>query len=608
VYCYHSFRHYSNNTTAVTIKDSGKTSGKKTVASQAKNKKLNVVFGGYSSAGVKPENQDAFGALQPKGDARHLKGIVACIADGVSCSENAQQASQMAVSQFIDDYYSTPDTWQVRTAASKILSALNTWLFHHGENTLARHNGFVTTFTSIVIKSTTAHIFHVGDSRLYRYRPGAKRLVCLTRDHAQKNSERSLLTRALGIDSRLDIDYKQEDVECGDIYVMTTDGVHEFLSPAEIRQAIEADNDIEQVAKTIVEHAQKSGSDDNVSCLLTRVDSLPIASVDEVHRQLTRLTIPPVLKIGMSIDGYEVKRIIHSGTRSHIYLVQHPEHNRTYVLKAPSEHFSDDVQYLEGFVREQWIGLRINHDNVMKTYAPDHSSQFLYLLAEYVEGQTLRQWMYDNPKISLQQMRDIVNGVVTAMRVLERMEMIHRDIKPENIMITREGGVKLIDFGTVKVQGLNEINSPISEEIPVGSVNYIAPEYLLQDVSDFRSDIFSLGVIVYEMLSGALPYKMGHVHRRLPKNTSEWRYQSIREHNKDVPEWIDLAIKKAVNPNITKRYEALSEFVSDLSQPNVNLVETYKKSPLIERNPVIVWQGATLVLLLVVILQFIVNN
>lgn len=566
-------------------------------------KKLKAVFGGCSSSGVKAENQDAFGALQPKGDVRHLKGIVACVADGVSCSENAQQASQMAVSQFIDDYYATPDTWQVRTAASKILSSLNTWLFHHGQNTLARHNGFVTTFTSVVIKSNTAHIFHVGDSRLYRYRPNADRLLCLTRDHVQKNSERSLLTRALGIDSSVDIDYKQEEVELGDVYVLTSDGVHEFISPAEIRQAIESDDNLENVSKTIVEHAKRCGSDDNLTCLLVRVDELPIATLEEVHRELTSLAIPPVLDVGMRIDGYEVKRVLYSGTRSHLYLVQHPEHSCPYVLKAPSENFVDDAQYLEGFVREQWIGLRLDHSSVMKIYPSSNDSQFLYLLAEYIEGQTLRQWMYDHPNASLQQMRDILDGIVKGMRVMQRMEMVHRDLKPENIMIADDGHIKLIDFGTVKVKGLHEINSPVSESIPVGSVNYIAPEYLLDDRCDFRSDIFSIGMIAYEMLSGKLPYAMDHAYRRMPTSITEWQYQSIKGHQADIPDWIDCALQKAVHPNIARRYESLSEFVADMSQPNPQLLASRHQSPLIERNPVLVWQGISLVLFIVMMVH-----
>lgn len=564
--------------------------------------KLKVSFGGHTQAGRKPENQDAFGALAPKGNARDLKGVVACVADGVSCSENAQEASQMAVSQFIDDYYSAPDTWQVRTAASKILSSLNTWLFHHGQQSTARHNGFVTTFTSLVIKSTTAHIFHAGDSRLYRYRPG-QRLIPLTRDHVQKHNEESILTRALGIDSSIDIDYKQEDVERGDVYVLTSDGVHEFISPAEIRQAIEADSDLELAAKTIVEHALKSGSDDNVTCLLARVDELPYATLEEAHRELTRLVIPPVLTVGASIDGYEVKRVIYSGTRSHLYLVQHPEHQCSYVLKVPSANFSDDLPYLEGFVREQWIGLRIDHDSVMKIYPSDHQSQFLYLLAEYVEGQTLRQWMYDNPQPSLQQVRDIVSGVITGLRVFQRMEMVHRDLKPENIMITADGHIKLIDFGTVKVKGLSEIASPVLEEIPVGSVSYIAPEYLLDNTDDFRSDLFSLGVIIYEMLSGHLPYQMENSHRRPPKDISEWRYQSIRAHTSSVPNWVDVALQQATHPSIHKRYSAFSEFFTDLCQPNTDLLDKQQKMPLIERHPTKVWQGISAILLIVVIVQ-----
>ncbi len=481
--------------------------------------------------------------------------------------------------------------------------ALNTWLFHHGQQASARHNGFVTTFSSLVIKSTTAHIFHVGDSRVHRYRPDSGRLVALTRDHVQRHNGQQLLTRALGIDSSIDIDYKQEDVEYGDVFVLTSDGVHEFISPAEIRQAIEADNNLESVAKTIVDHALKSGSDDNVTCLLVRVDELPLASFEEAHRELTRLVIPPVLQVGMRIDGYEVKRVIYSGTRSHLYLVQHPDHQRSYVLKVPSENFSEDTQYLEGFVREQWVGLRIDHDSVMKVYATPHDSQFLYLLAEYVEGQTLRQWMYDNPQPSLQKVRDIVSGIITGLRVFQRMDMVHRDLKPENIMITTQGHIKIIDFGTVKVKGLQEIASPVTEDIPVGSVNYIAPEYLLDNMDDYRSDIFSLGVITYEMLSGKLPFQMENSHRRRPKSISQWRYQSIRRYSPSVPDWVDCALQQATQPSIYKRYDAFSAFFTDLCQPNNTLLNNHLKPPLIERHPTRVWQGVSAILLFILIVQ-----
>ncbi|HSB96371.1 MAG TPA: protein phosphatase 2C domain-containing protein, partial [Spongiibacteraceae bacterium] len=143
-------------------------------------RKLQVEFGGSSSAGIKPGNEDAFAAQQPNGGARLLKGITACIADGASCSAQAQLASETAVTHFINDYYSTPDTWPVRVAAARVLSALNSWLYHHGKQSALVHNGLVTTFSAVIVKSTTAHIFHCGDSRIYRYRDGV--LEQLTRD------------------------------------------------------------------------------------------------------------------------------------------------------------------------------------------------------------------------------------------------------------------------------------------------------------------------------------------------------------------------------------------------------------------------------------------
>jgi len=563
---------------------------------------LKVSFGGYTSAGIKEHNEDAFAAFQPKEQVRYLKGVAACVADGVSCSANAQQASQTAVTQFIDDYYSTPDTWLVRTAASRIISSLNLWLFHHGQQASARHNSLVTTFSSLVIKSTTAHIFHVGDSRVYRIRSG--RIECLTRDHLQKAPERSFLTRALGMDSHIEVDYKQENVEIGDVFLLTSDGAHEYVNPSELRQAVENGEDLEVTATAIVNHALSSGSDDNITCLLVKVDNLPLASIDEMHRQLTALKIPPVMTPSMTIDGYEIIRVLHSGTRSHLYLVKHPDHSKPYVLKAPSENFSEDAQYLDGFIREQWIGSRVNHNNVMKIFPAPNNSRFLYLLCEYIEGQTLRQWMHDHPLPSLENVRDIIQEVASGIRAMQRLGMVHRDLKPENIMLADDGTIKIIDFGTVKVNGLDEITSALGETVPVGSVNYIAPEYLLNQQGVHSSDIFSIAVIAYEMLTGKLPFDMGHIHRRQPKGVHEWRYTVASKYRKDIPRWVDCALQKATEADVKQRYEALSELTTDLRKPNQELMRSYKLAPLIERSPERFWQLVAIALAGVIVIQW----
>lgn len=598
---------------------------------------LRVRFGGHSIAGIKPRNEDAFAAYLPSsGSVNQLKGIATCIADGVSCSENAQLASQTAVTLFIDDYYSTPESWTVRTSAARVLSSLNSWLYHHGRQDYQPQNGAVTTFSAAVFKSRTAHLFHAGDSRIYRIRNGE--LEQLTTDHCNHASGgKTYLTRALGMDSRLEVDYIQTDLEVGDLFILSTDGVHETLTKNNLITLSASTNDLssgirpleanssetkpsetrpsnirlEDVAASIVDQALAQGSEDNLSCLLVHIDELPLEDLNEIHRKLTQQTIPPVMEPGMSIDGYEIQRVLHSGTRSHVYLVSHPDSDEPLVLKAPSVNFEEDAQYLEGFMREEWVGRRIDNRSVMKILPRKENSQFLYLICEYIEGKTLRQWMYDNPQPSLEKVRTICQGIIQSLRVFQRLGMVHRDLKPENIIIDdnadshikSNGQIKLIDFGTVQVSGLNEISSLLKEECPVGSVDYIAPEYLMDSQGSYHSDLFSLGVIIYEMLTGQQPFNLSNTNRRIPKHYSEWQYHSALEHRPDLPLWLDLSLEKATNPNPTGRYPALSEFYADLCTPNQTMVDKRVHSPLMEKDPVLLWKIISALLLIIVVIQ-----
>ncbi len=555
---------------------------------------LQVSFGGHSSAGRKPVNEDAFAAHQPAVGVRAVKGVIACIADGASCSDNAKLASQTAVATFIEDYLSTPDSWPVKEAAHKVLGALNSWLFHHGSQSVLPHNGLVTTFSGAILKSTTAHLFHAGDSRIWLRRND--QLELLTRDHLHlQRGGSAALTRALGMDTHLEMDYLQEPLQVGDLLLFTTDGVHTFVSHGELNQLLRDPHEsLEACARAIVDAAFAKGSDDNLSALLLRIDELPVADIDEVHRALTERVIPPPMAEGQSLDGYTVERVLHSGTRSHLYVVR-DETGAQRVLKAPSPNFADDDAYLESFIREQWVGRRIDHPGVMKIEPPPTSSAFLYHLCEYIDGQTLRQWIYDNPKPSLDQVRALLQQVSAALRAFQRQHMVHRDLKPENILITTDGGIKLIDFGTVLVGGLSDGGDTLTEQQPVGSVDYSAPEYIAGQPATHLSDLYSLGAIAYEMLTGTQPYAISDTERLHPSKR-RWEYRSARNARKDLPLWIDLALEKAVNPRPRERYQALSEFLQDLTVPNRDMLARHENSPLIERNPLRFWQTLAILL------------
>ena len=570
-------------------------------------KKLHLEFGGYSDAGVKASNEDAFTAVMPdKHSVRKFKGGAACIADGVSCSENAKLASQTAVNNFAVDYFSTPDFWTVEQSASKVIGAINSWLYQQGAQRQTRVDGHITTFCALVIKSHTAHILHVGDSRVYLLRDN--KLELLTKDHSYQQGDQNYLTRALGIESSLNLDYRALTIKLNDRYILTTDGVHDRLSHDELETlANTQDKDLEALAKDIGDAALKNGSDDNISCLLVDVASLPIERLDEVYNDLTKLTIPPVLSKGHKIDHYQITRVLHSGTRSHVYLARDTLDNQQYILKMPSLSFEDDIVYLDSFAREQWIGRKLSHKRIMKIFVPPAKTEFLYHVCEYIEGQTLRQWMIDNPRPELDEIRDIVDEMVSAVRVLHRDKMVHRDLKPENFIINRDGNITLIDLGTVQVSGIKEITQPHLEDIPVGDVGYIAPEYLIDNSATGLSDLFSIASVAYEMVTGKLPFNVVKTNRDHHKIYSDWRYTPMRCLNntrKDTPVWLDNVFKKALTAKPENRYQAMSEFQNDLRSPGQDMLTPNEFVPLLERNPLRFWQGLSLILALALIAQW----
>lgn len=534
-------------------------------------KQISITVGQYSEAGRKQINQDAFGVFSPSEPLLSTKGIVAVIADGVSCSEAGDQASKAAVENFLNDYFSTPESWTVKTAGQKILTAMNSWLYGQGYHIYGTNKGLITTLSALVIKSTKAYLFHIGDSRIYRLREGV--LKCLTQDHRVRVSkDKEYLSRALGIELHLKIDYRELAVEDGDQFIFVTDGVYEYVSDKLIIESI-IENDLNQACEKLSKIAFSNESPDNLTCQIVRVDSLPKQDIDGFYQQLTELPFPPALDQGMILDGYKVIRELYASNRTQLYLAVDQETNKKVVLKTPSMNFEDDPAYIDLFLHEEWVGKRINHPHVMKVYEHKKHRQFLYSAAEYIEGQTLRQWMNDHPKASLVETREIVNQIKNGLRAFHRMEMIHQDIKPENIMIDQNGTVKIIDFGSTKIAGLEEITTPLERINLLGTKNYTAPESLLGYSGSVQTDVFSLGVITYEILTGKLPYKNNKTY--IPASS--------------IPIWIDNVLRTAVHPDPKKRYETPTEFIKALSQP------TTQSSSMLERYPLTFWKRSAVI-------------
>ncbi|MCK5191194.1 MAG: serine/threonine-protein phosphatase, partial [Methylococcales bacterium] len=314
---------------------------------------LKVDIGFYTDKGPKEENEDCLGALVPEEPQLTHKGIALAIADGMSGSDAGKQASNCCVFSFLNDYYSTPDSWSVKHSVQKILSATNSWLYSQGQVQYDSTKGMVSTLSTLILKSNTAHIFHIGDSRIYRLRKG--NLELMTRDHRVIiSAEKNYLNRAMGIEPRLEADYKSFPLELGDLFLMTTDGVHDFVDEKIIKTSLKSDASLDAIAKNLVNLASKNDSDDNLSCQLLRIDQLPLAKEDEILRRHANLSFPPLLEPGMVLDGYRIIEELHASNRTQIYKAVDTLANTYVILKTPSVLFDDDKHYIEHFLHEEW--------------------------------------------------------------------------------------------------------------------------------------------------------------------------------------------------------------------------------------------------------------
>ncbi len=557
-------------------------------------KALKISIGRFSDKGIKADNEDFYGAVLPREPQLTIKGAIVAIADGMSGSEAGKEASHCCIVSFLEDYYSTPDSWSVVKAGQKILTATNSWLHSQGQARYSSVKGMVSTLSVLVLKSNTAHIFHVGDSRIYLLRQN--RLEQLTRDHRLWVSHnKSYLNRAMGIEPHLEVDYKNLALEPGDRFLLSTDGLHDFIDDKTLKEQLADGDDLDAIAANLVQVALNNHSDDNVSCQLVHIDSLPLLHEDEVLRQQANLPFPPPLEPGMLLDGYRIDAELHASKRTQIYRAFDTVHQRPVILKTPSVLYNDDTHYIEHFLHEEWAGKRIHHDHVLKVLESDRNKSCLYYVTEFIDGLTLRDWIKQNPKPDIKRVRGLVEQIGKGLRAFHRMEMLHQDLKPENIMITTQGTVKIIDFGSVKIAGIAEI-TPLEHGVPeniLGTLNYTAPEYHLGQRGSVKSDLFSLGVICYEMLNGNLPF--GNMPEKPNRNNLErLNYIPSIRHNDMVPIWIDGALKKATHIVPQFRYDEISEFIHDLSTPNAQFLKAQDKIPLIERNPLIFWKCTAL--------------
>jgi serine/threonine protein phosphatase PrpC len=550
---------------------------------------LTVSTGHASLTGKRPRNEDFVGMVTPNEPELSSKGLLAAIADGVSGSEGGREAAEYTVRGLLADYYATPDTWPITQSLERVIQAINSWVQRQGS---ARPElaGMATTLTALALRGGFYHFAHAGDTRLYLLRAGV--LSRLSSDHVWERPEmQHVLTRAIGLDTRLHLDHGMGELRQGDVFLLASDGIWAALPEYDINRLLSelalGERDAADCAMALAEAALAAGSADNASAVVLRVDALPETSLRDAVSSSQRLPLPPPLKPGQRFDGLEVEALIHSSAATLLYRVKDPASGRQLVLKTLQPERGNDDAERSAFAHEEWLARRAVARFFPQVITPAQRN-WLYYLTTWHEGATLQQHLdagrhFTAPEAVAEGMR-----LVRAIGALHRRSILHRDIKPANVHLGADGELRLLDLGVAQ-SGLAPEDGDAAPQ--AGTPSFLAPEQFAHAQPSRQTDIYAAGVTLYLMLTRHYPY--GEIEPfqrpRFGEPAPPTRYRP------DLPLWLENVLLKAVARDPAARFETAEEFLLALERGASRPLAAPAPMPLAQRDPVTLWRAVALV-------------
>lgn len=286
-----------------------------------------------------------------------------------------------------------------------------------------------------------------------------------------------------------------------------------------------------------------------------------------------------MIKIGMLIgDRYEILEKIGTGGMSDVYKAKCHKLNRYVAVKVLKQEFSENANFVSKFRIEAQAAAGLMHPNIVNVYDVGEEDGMYYIVMELVEGITLKNYIEKKARLSVKEAVSIAIQVSMGIEAAHNNHIIHRDIKPQNIIISKEGKVKVTDFGIAKAATSNTITSNV-----MGSVHYTSPEQARGGFSDEKSDIYSLGCTMFEMLTGRVPFDgettvaiaIKHIQEEMP---------SPREFVAEIPVSVEQIIFKATQKSPDRRYQNMGELVQDLKRSLINPDENFVQMAPVDTN------------------------
>ena len=555
-----------------------------------------VDIGYTSQRGPRPVNEDFGGAVRAE-RFEESRGLIAALADGVSGGGQGLTAAQTTVMGLLADFFATPPTWEATVALDRLISAQNAWLANHNRRG-ASGAAALTTLTALALQGQTWTLAHVGDTRAWLLRDGPQGLELsqLSQDHALDHPDRrSQLTRAVGLDDAVRVDYAQGEVRLGDTFVLTSDGVHGALKPQRLVELARSGATAQQASEALVQMALAAGSRDNASALVIHVTGLDARQLHDEQGDSRRLPVPPLWKVGALIDGYTITAKVADTGVHLLYQARAAGQAGLVAIKTLHPSRASDPEERAMLAHEAWLGQRVTANSdvgLVHVHPRRAGATALYTVFDWHAGRTLEQLAKQLQRPSVTEVVAAAIAWTQALGRLHRLGVVHRDIKPGNLHLGDDGQWRVLDLG-VATSGRE---SAAQRELHAGTPSYMNPElWQAGTVADARSDLFALGVTIYQWLTGRLPY--GEIE---PYQTGRYRRDPVSASRirPDLPIWLDHLVAKAVAHDPAQRFETAEELLLALERGAARPLQAPGSTPLLRRDPLALWQVALAVSLL----------
>ncbi|HXY38489.1 MAG TPA: protein kinase [Vicinamibacteria bacterium] len=545
---------------------------------------MRITYSAVSSTGpVRPHNEDCVDFWEPQeGQARQLHGAVSLLADGVGGHGDGEVASRLAVDTALSVFRGTDPATSDNQLLWRMFNAANLAVYDAG---MAKGGAdrMATTLTASMFRRNEVAVGHVGDSRAYLVRGGEIRQ--LTADHtyvamqmklnlisgqdAMASQLRGVLTRSIGSNPTVQVDYARAVLQNRDLVVQCSDGLHGCVTDAEIL-AVVGRMPPADACPELVRLAEKRGADDNVSVQVLRVDNVQRVGY---YRGSVAYYAPlpaPVStepQVGQVLDErFEITDLITRSGMSSVYRATDLSTGQQVALKVPLLRLESDPAFYSRFEREEEIGRSLDHPGILRIVPIDPKARSRpYLVMEYLSGRTLDETLQQTRPLPEAEALRIASRLCDAIAHMHSRGVVHRDLKPQNVMLCDDGSLRVMDFGIAKAAASRRITfgglSPT-----MGTPDYMAPEQVKGQRGDERTDVYSLGAILYEMLTGRLPFEGQNAYAVMNARLAGDPV-APRVHNPRLRPEVEEIVLHAMAREAEERYASAAEMKRELDHP-----------------------------------------